>query len=366
MIFTAVLGCVVAMGGCGDDNGGPGGGGGSGATGGTGGSGATGGTGGSGATGGTGGSGGTDPSGFACTEQGIRNAILAGGGPHFFACDGPTTVPTATEIFIDKDVILDGEGELTVDGQQDHRVFQVVAGVDAGLRGITVTRGASNEGGGILNHGTLTLMNSTVSDSEASAGTRGGGGIMNVGTLTLTNSTVSGNSSLAQRGGGIHNGGTLTVTNSTLSGNSTGATGGGIANDGTLTLTSSTLANNSAGVDGSAYINFATQTVRNTLLSGTCRYQSGTSTGLGGNLESPGTSCGVTSASPGELNLGALADNGGPTQTHALNPSSVAIDVIAAVNCVGPNDQPLTEDQRGQLRPAGATSQCDIGSFEVQ
>ena len=28
---------------------------------------------------------------FPCTEQGIRDAIAEGGGPHFFACDGPTT-----------------------------------------------------------------------------------------------------------------------------------------------------------------------------------------------------------------------------------------------------------------------------------
>jgi len=40
---------------------------------------------------------------------------MGGGGPHFFACDGPTTVWTEAEIVIDNDVILDGEGELTVD-----------------------------------------------------------------------------------------------------------------------------------------------------------------------------------------------------------------------------------------------------------
>jgi len=59
---------------------------------------------------------------FPCTEEGIRDAIAVGGGPHPFDCDGPTTVVTEAEIVIDSDVILDGEGNLTVDGNDDHRV----------------------------------------------------------------------------------------------------------------------------------------------------------------------------------------------------------------------------------------------------
>ena len=55
---------------------------------------------------------------FPCTEQGIRDAIAAGGGPHYFACDGPTTVGTPFNIKIDNDVILDGEGKLTVEQQE--------------------------------------------------------------------------------------------------------------------------------------------------------------------------------------------------------------------------------------------------------
>ena len=68
----------------------------------------TGGTAGDGGSGGSGGSGGMTGQEFACTEQGIRDAIAEGGGPHFFACDGPTSVVTSAEIVIDNDVILDG------------------------------------------------------------------------------------------------------------------------------------------------------------------------------------------------------------------------------------------------------------------
>jgi hypothetical protein len=51
--------------------------------------------------------------------------------------------------------------------------------------------------------------------------------------------------------------------------------------------------------------------------------------------------------------LGSLADNGGPTLTHALLAGSPAID--AGDNAVCP-----ATDQRGVARDAA----CDIGSFE--
>lgn len=56
--------------------------------------------------------------------------------------------------------------------------------------------------------------------------------------------------------------------------------------------------------------------------------------------------------------LGPLQDNGGPTFTHALLPGSPAID--AGLD----SGAPLTTDQRGQPRIAGA--HVDIGAFEVQ
>ena len=82
-----------------------------------------GGSGGSAGGAGAGGTGGGMGDAFPCTEQGIRDAIAAGGGPHFFACDGTTPVVTQAEIAIDNDVILDGEGNLTVNGNDQHRVF---------------------------------------------------------------------------------------------------------------------------------------------------------------------------------------------------------------------------------------------------
>ncbi|MGH9892856.1 MAG: choice-of-anchor Q domain-containing protein [bacterium] len=55
--------------------------------------------------------------------------------------------------------------------------------------------------------------------------------------------------------------------------------------------------------------------------------------------------------------LGGLADNGGPTQTHALMAESPAIDAVMGI-C-----PPPATDQRGEDRPQGPA--CDIGSFEI-
>lgn len=53
---------------------------------------------------------------------------------------------------------------------------------------------------------------------------------------------------------------------------------------------------------------------------------------------------------------GALANNGGFTQTHALLAGSPAIDAGTNTGC------PAT-DQRGVSRPQGTF--CDIGSYEA-
>ena len=68
----------------------------------------------------------------------------------------------------------------------------------------------------------------------------------------------------------------------------------------------------------------------------------------------------------GQLKLGPLQDNEGPTQTHALLPGSFAIDVIPEEECVDANGEPLTTDQRGQPRPETGGTICDVGAFEVQ
>jgi hypothetical protein len=102
--------------------------------------------------------------------------------------------------------ILDGDGNRIVDGN-NHEVFSVPEGVTSELRGLTVTRGSDNYGGGIENDGTLTLTRYTISSNTAAYG----GGLHNEGTLSLTSSTVSDNASSNYSGGGIYNEGALTI-----------------------------------------------------------------------------------------------------------------------------------------------------------
>jgi hypothetical protein len=362
---------------------------------------------------------GGDEGGFPCTEQGIRDAIAEGGGPHTFACDGPTTVVTEAEIVIDNDVILDGEGNLTLDAwaRRGHRVLSVPEGVTAELRGLTVTGGYADLGcgagianrgtlsigesvvsknsydyggggcfgsGGVYNEGEMTIINSTISKNNATHGT--GGGIRNEcsATLTLVNSTVSGNSAavdgwMVPIGAGIDNHGTLTIVNSTISENTAhafdDAYGGGIASSGWISVINSTISGNTAG-EATAIALYSNAPCSNrgaylqaagTLIGGDCGSygEEGSQAAWvskGYNIESPGDTCGFdqptdqVNVSADDLKLEALADNGGPTETHALGDGSVAIDVIPADMCE------VDEDQRGFPRD----SMCEVGAFEVQ
>jgi CSLREA domain-containing protein len=202
-------------------------------------------------------------------------------------------------------------------------------------------------GGGILNFGGgITLANSTISGNSAKVG---GGGIFNLeGRANLTNSTVSGNS--ADSGGGIWNRGTAArfkLRNTTVAGNSATVDGGGIQTSGQLTLSNSLVARNTAPVGPDVRKRGGvTITARFSLLG--IGNGSGVSDGVNGNQAG-------SQATPLDPRLGPLADNGGPTQTHALLLGSPAIDAASTPDC------PPT-DQRGVLRPQGVA--CDIGSYE--
>jgi CSLREA domain-containing protein len=251
-------------------------------------------------------------------------------------------------------------------------------------RSIVNSNRASDSGAGIFNEGTLNVTESTITRNGFPQ--RGGGGIINSGgTVTLERSTIDNNSAVGggfRGGGGIENiGGTLTITNSTISGNSlTGGVssrGGGIRNAGgaTLNLTNVTIANNSVAAGtgnvvrrGGGIFNEANSTVNltTTIIDGNRAPTGpdcfGTLSSSGSNLISNTADCNIL----GNINiqraeLAPLADNGGPTRTHALSSTSQAIDT--GNNAVCP-----TIDQRRFTRPVdgdrNGTTICDIGAFE--
>jgi hypothetical protein len=247
------------------------------------------------------------------------------------------------------------------------------------LRKSVVTKsGALNSGGGISNTGSLSVVDTTVTDNFVGTSFSDGGGISNTGTLTLLRSCVSRNRS--DNAVGISNGGTLNVINSTISSNKAAGSksfGGGISTTGKVVMIKSTLAENLANIAGSGILlnNNASVEIGNSLvdnaISGT-----GTVTSLGYNLFTrtpggtftPGPADQIgTNESPIDAKLGPLQNNGGPSETHALLPGSPAIDKGSAV----PN---VTTDQRGKPRPvddrtiapAAGGDNSDIGAFEAQ
>ena len=143
--------------------------------------------------------------------------------------------------------------------------------------------------------------------------------------------------------------------------------GGGIRNEGTLTLSNSTVSGNSA-TSGSAILSYdavssepASVTLSNSLFDGEC---DGAIVSGGYNIESPGNTCGFDQpgdqASVPDPMLGPLQNNGGPTETHALEEGSPAINQIPQADCE------LTSDQRGEPRPETGGTLCDVGAFELQ
>jgi CSLREA domain-containing protein len=144
-----------------------------------------------------------------------------------------------------------GEAETIVQSIGLWRILAVGNTGDLTINDITLKNGyanggdpVSNLGGGIHNAGVLTVMHSTIADSEGHLG----GGIYNAGTLMLAYSTLTGNDATSW-GGGIHNAGVLTVMHSTIA-DSEGYLGGGIYNAGTLMLAYSTLTGNDASWGG--------------------------------------------------------------------------------------------------------------------
>jgi hypothetical protein len=207
---------------------------------------------------------------------------------------------------------------------------------------------AATLAGGLIANGATVFNKSTLSGNQADH--IGGGAFSDNGDVVISDSTISGNRSL-RTPAGIEIDGRFTrvsVVNTTIAYNTAGepfsefADGGGITQSGTVRYNSSIIARNTVGGapnDIWAQVNFgARMTGANNLIEAT-------------NLVVPAD---TISADP---LLAPLADNGGPTRTHALLATSPAIDH-------GNNIAGFVWDQRGEGFPRVNGPQADIGAFE--
>ncbi len=340
----------------------------------------------------------------------LRQALIqafgnAGADTVTFAVTGTITLTSEIGIADDVTVLGPGADALSISGNFASRIFRLDSGRLA-LSGLTIRDGyASGSGGGIKqNSGVLVLdrvvMTNNVATVDAGAIDTGGA------TALISNSQLSGNSTAIFNGGAIHGGGSVLISSSTLSHNHAALRGGAIHHDsGTLSLVNCTVSGNGAddhgggiAVEGAnaqlSLLNVtitgntanedtlgaqhgggvhhdangqSTITVQNTIIAGNHANESSAQDVFGA-FDSYGYNIiGTTDSSTGwgegdlteigdSILFGPLADNGGPTPTHALLPGSLAMD--AGNDFAAPPD-----DQRGIPRPQGCYA--DIGAFEV-
>jgi hypothetical protein len=229
----------------------------------------------------------------------------------------PTVFATAQTITLDSGLTLEHDVTITspttgvtVQGTDSFNIITVSEGVVAELKGLTISHGFY---GGVINRGTVTLANCTLSDNFS--------GINNFDTATLINCTLTGGVF------GINSTGTVALANCTITGNATGFYNNGVA------------------------------AMNNTLVAGN------TDSNL---LELMPVSYGPDSIVDGTadevgLDPAGLKDNGGQTKTIALMAGSPAIDAGDDTFVVG-----FDTDQRGTGYARISGDHVDIGAFELQ
>jgi hypothetical protein len=224
---------------------------------------------------------------------------------------------------------------MTISGNLSSRVF--ILGVDANLvlRNLTLVHGKATGGlgGALQTFGKVTLDHSLITDSEAEDG--GGISVEELGQLLMLNSTLSGNTA-TDVGGAIVSQGAVTIRNSTIAFNDADVAGGFFGVIGSLSMRNTIVANNTAGS------------------SPNCHLKPDVSFNFSGTNLANEDPCDASFLS-GDPQLALLANNGGPTKTHALT-SSLSYALDHGTSCTE------STDQRYIARNQGAS--CDIGAFE--
>lgn len=277
--------------------------------------------------------------------------------------DGSVDLDVVTSITLNGE----GAGSTVIDALALDRAFDIAQPGFVSISNVKITNGdATNSvlgnGGGVRNTGGQLLLSNVALENNAAPA--GGGGVFNGGgTVTVADSTINANASANAGGGVASDGGSVNLTNVTISGN-TAFDGAAVAiTGGSLSASNATISGNTSSF-GTVRSEGGSITLSDTIIGPNSATNCVIGTGgayfsSGHNLSNDST-CSLTAA--GDLPntdplIEPLADNGGPTLTHALQPLSPAIDAGNDVFC-------SDTDQRGVERPQGV--HCDIGAFELE
>jgi hypothetical protein len=236
-------------------------------------------------------------------------------------------------------------GGITIDGQNNIELV-VAEDTDLEVQNLTFTNGVSEEVGGAINavDSFIGIEDCTFVNNSA----LGGGAFAAFESLVFfLNDTFTGNS--AELGGGIFN------------------------EDAEFGVSNCTFSMNSAGGGADISTELLGETVANSTIFASTGGNNCDGVGDNGFNISNDNSCSFASPSVNNstmLNLDPLGlqNNGGPTQTIALEAGSQAIDFVPIASCTGPFDEPVTDDQRLFNRPDSnggvPESFCDAGAYE--
>jgi hypothetical protein len=208
---------------------------------------------------------------------------------------------------VDRSIVIVGVrsrslGQPILSGNGKTRVLRVEPGVGVTVRSLAIVRGKSvvatgdpsaaaarrlnGKGGGIINRGTLTLVDVEVSRNTAGQSGRGaGGGVYNTGTLILRASTrISRN--FAPDGGGVYNTGTLIMKGSSAVSANGSESAGGVYNAGKLTMAGTSAIRTNGAEDAGGVYNAGTLVMKG---SSTINGNTGGLRGAGGGVFNAGT-----------------------------------------------------------------------------
>ncbi|MCB2019406.1 MAG: hypothetical protein KDG44_01245, partial [Burkholderiaceae bacterium] len=320
----------------------------------------------------------TNDSGAGSFRQAVLDANAASGLDtiDFNLTSTPATITMGSGLTVSSPLIITGPGAraltFTASGS-GYRFLLSNSGATVEISDISITgfNGGANSGGVFGQAGTLPALTLTRVAVRNSGCNTAGMAQVN-GSFTAVDCEFSSISANTGANAVISCSGSLvSMTNCTITGCSSATTGGVLTMfAGTATFTNCTITGNTTGTTGGALrVSGASSsiTLRNTILAANVNGNgSGAFTSNGFNLIDSTTGMTITTQSTDIVgsspNLAALADNGGPTNTLALNTGSPCIDAG--------DSSSSTTDQRGQSRPfdettiTDASDGADIGAFE--